>query len=166
MQTCGKSLNISSSEARDWTPCQELGKQATRQEATPGLDQIDQSEDSIKQNTTYTSHLLFTVSLLEGDPGSANKVHNQQSCTLYSWTGTEITLYLHTGAMMRDFTVDSQRYLLVNRSSAHLSPIGSHLHHFMKPLTCIEDDHAYHDHHLVSDFCLLSPALHCNTYIS
>ena len=56
--------------------------QATRQEATPGLEQTDQAEDSIKQNTTYTSHLHITIPLLEGEPGSAYKVHKQQSYTL------------------------------------------------------------------------------------
>ena len=59
---------------------------------------------------------------------------------------------------MRDLTVDSWRYLLVNRSSTHLSPIGSHLHYFMKLLTCTEDDHAHYNHHLVSDLHPLSPA--------
>ena len=68
-------------------------------------------------------------------------------------------MYLYTGALMRDLTVDSQRYLPVNRSSAHLSLIGSHLHYFAKPLTCTEDNHAHHYHCLVSDFCILSPAL-------
>ena len=47
------------------------------QEATPGLEQTDRSEDLIKQNTTYTSHLLTTVPLLEGEPWSAYKVHKQ-----------------------------------------------------------------------------------------
>ena len=61
--------------------------------------------------------------------------------------------------MIRELTVDSQRYLPVNRSSAHLSLIGSHLDHFAKPLTCTEDNHAHHSHCLVSNFCLLIPAL-------
>ena len=57
--------------------------------------------------------------------------------------------------MMRDLAVDSQRYLLINRSSAHLSLIGFHLHCFLKLHL---HDHAHHNHYLVSDFCLLSPA--------
>ena len=54
-----------------------------RQEAIPGLKQINQSEDSIMQNTTYTSHLLITVLLLEGEPGPAYKVQKQRSYILY-----------------------------------------------------------------------------------
>ena len=61
---------------------------------------------------------------------------------------------------------DSQRYLLLNRPSIHLSPIGSHLGHFAKPLICTEEDHAHHSNHLVSDFCLPSPAHHCNMHLS
>ena len=48
--------------------------------------------------------------------------------------------------MTRDLTGDSWRYLLVNRPSAHLTPIGSHLHHFVKLITCTEDDHAHQNH--------------------
>ena len=59
---------------------------------------------------------------------------------------------------MRNLTVDRQRYLPGNRSSAHLSPIGPHLYCFAKPLTCTEDDNAHHKHYLVSVFCILSPA--------
>ena len=36
--------------------------------------------------------------------------------------------------------LNSQRYLLVNRSSTHMSPTGSHLHCFAKPLICKEDN--------------------------
>ena len=121
-----------------------------------GLEQTNQSEDSIKQNTTCTSHLLITVLLLEGEPWSTYKVHKQQSYTL------QPILYLYTGTIMRDLAVDSQRYLPVNRSSAQLSLIGYHLHHFVKPLTYTEDDHAPHSDGLVGDFCLSpAPPPHC-----
>ena len=60
------------------------------QEAKPGLEQIDQLEDSIKQNTTYTSHLLITVPLPGGEPGSAHKLCKQWSYTLRP------ILYLYT----------------------------------------------------------------------
>ena len=117
----------------------------------------------MKQNTTYTGDLLITVPLIEGEPGSAYKVHKWWSYTLqpilYLYTGEATILHLYTGDVIRDLTVDSQRYLLVNRFSTHLSLTGSHLHHFMKPHTCTEDDHAHHKHCLVSDFCLLSSAL-------
>ena len=51
--------------------------QATKQDTTPGLEQINQSEDSIKQNTTDTSLLLINVPLLEEEPKSAYKMHRQ-----------------------------------------------------------------------------------------
>ena len=55
----------------------------TGNKATPGLEQINQSDDSIKQNITYTSHILIAVLLLEEEPGSAYKMHKQCSYTLY-----------------------------------------------------------------------------------
>ena len=67
----------------------------TRQEATLSLEQIDQSEYSIKQNTIYKSHLHITVLLLEGEPGSAYKVQKQQCYTLYLHTSTVTILYLY-----------------------------------------------------------------------
>ena len=42
---------------------------------------------------------------------------------------------------MRDLTVEQLKILPVNKSSAHLSPIQSHLHCFGKLLTCRDDDH-------------------------
>ena len=71
--------------------------------------------------------------------------------------GTADSLYLYTVAVMRDLAMNGSRYLPVDRSSALLSPIGSHPHHFPKPLTCTEDDDAHHNHCLVSEFCFLSP---------
>ena len=54
------------------------------------LEQINQSEDSIKKNTTYTNHLLITVPLIEGEP----KVN--QSTPLHF-------------AMMKDLTVEQSK---------------------------------------------------------
>ena len=59
------------------------------------LEQPNQSEDPIKQNTIYTSHLLITVPLLEGEPGSAYKVRKRRSYTPYPHT---TIMYFHRGA--------------------------------------------------------------------
>ena len=57
-QAFSRPLNTSSTKAAaeqgTGMSLQESGKQATRQEATPGLEQTNQSEDSIKQE--YNLH--------------------------------------------------------------------------------------------------------------
>ena len=86
-------------------------QQPTRQEATPGLEWTDQSEDSIRQNTTYTSCLIITFLLLEGEPGSAYKVHKQWCYILPP------ILYLHMGAA----------------DILYLYPMHSHILHCITP---------------------------------
>ena len=49
---------------------------------------------------TEATAFVFTVSLLEGEPGYSTPHHIQQT-----------VLYLYTGAMMKDLTVDSQQNL-------------------------------------------------------
>ena len=71
---------------------------------------------------------------------------------------------------MRDLTVEQSKILvLVSMPNTHLSPTGSHLHHFMKPLIYTEDDQP--NMFITSIVCKVTFAsynlhCHCNMHMS
>ena len=89
---------FNSSRARTEHPSRRQTK-ATNQEATPGLEQTKQSEDFMKQNTTYTSLLLFHYQ--KDNLGQHTRCINsdstpyQQFCTLPSHEYSSHCISLH-----------------------------------------------------------------------